>query len=208
MTSPAVLVTGVSSVGALNSELATIVRDLKASGTLVTVRNVMAHGETPKAVVERWFDENGYRDEEVTARASGDAPWGDEFIGDSRLHEAILSKTMGVRVGFDSSGRAGGSAAKGRKSMARGALLGLVFPPAMFAYAAPIVEGVLGTIAYLTLTFGVRSLPFLGDFVGYMFVLPLNFLCIFVGLAYVAVHTATGKRTALFLRGTSRDERR
>jgi len=183
-----------------NDELEKIVRGLRADGLPVTLENVMTRCELPRSTIARWLAERGtgVTDEDWSVRQGAAQEPG--YDSHESMGKALLDDAFHFKVGFDSS--VSGDATK-RKSLAKAALLGLLFPPAAFAYAAPLFEGTLFSIFYLLMTVGVQRIPYLGKLIGMTFVLPLNVIGLFLGIAYAAVHGANGKRTALFL-GRSR----
>jgi hypothetical protein len=200
-------------------EFAKIVREMQAAGTPLTVRNLMVRTELPRATVEDWLEElqgnaefvpkaepkpKASKDDEPARGAKvKDKPRAEDdesiFSRAKNLKEQVVGDVVKSQLGLD----AGEAKAKdgSKKSIATGAILGLIFPPAAFVYAAPVLEGVLATVIYLLLAIGVQKIPIVGGLLGIYVVLALNLLGAFMGLAYAFRYNRNGKRMPLLPKG-------
>jgi hypothetical protein len=195
-------------------EFAKIVREMQAAGTPLSVRNLMVRTELPRATVEAWLEELQSGAEFVpraeAKRADGDAKGAQVkdrasavdaveslFSKAKSLKDEVVGDVVKTQLGMESSESKAG---KDKKSIATGAILGLIFPPAMFAYAAPILEGIAASIVYLLVVIGVQKIPLIGTLIGMYVVLALNLLGAFLGLAYTFRYNRNGKRMPLLPR--------
>lgn len=203
-------------------EFAKIVREMQAAGAPLTVRNLMVRTELPRATVEQWLEELQSNAEFVPKAEAKKKPEpesgrgakvkdkdrADEdesiFSRAKVLKEQVVGDVVKSQLGLD----AGASKAKDaeKKSIATGAILGLIFPPAAFVYAAPVLEGVLATVIYLLLAIGVQKIPIVGGLLGIYVVLALNLLGAFMGLAYAFRYNRNGKRMPLLPKGGNEDQ--
>jgi hypothetical protein len=199
-------------------EFSKIVREMQAAGTPLTVRNLMVRTELPRATVEQWLEDlqsgadlvpkaepKRKPDEEPSRGArvkDKPRPSDDDesiFSRAKSLKDEVVGDVVKSQLGFEpKDAKANG---KDKKSIATGAILGLVFPPAAFAYAAPIVEGVLATVIYLAIAIGVQKIPIIGGLLGIYVVLALNLLGAAMGLAYAFRFNRNGKRMPLLPKG-------
>ena len=110
------------------------------------------------------------------------------------LKDEVVGDVVKTQLGMESSEA---KTARDKKSIATGAILGLIFPPAMFAYATPVLEAVAASIVYLLVVIGVQKIPLLGSLLGMYVVLALNLLGAFLGLAYTFRYNRNGQRMPL-----------
>ncbi len=199
-------------------EFSKIVREMQAAGTPLTVRNLMVRTELPRATVEQWLEDlqsgadlvpkaepkKKAEDEPARGARVKDKPRPSDddesiFSRAKSLKDEVVGDVVKSQLGFEpKDAKANG---KDKKSIATGAILGLVFPPAAFAYAAPIVEGVLATVIYLAIAIGVQKIPIIGGLLGIYVVLALNLLGAAMGLAYAFRFNRNGKRMPLLPKG-------
>ncbi len=197
-------------------EFAKIVREMQAAGTPLSVRNLMVRTELPRATVEAWLEELQSGAEfvpraepkkpaaeaqgaKVKERTAAEDAVDSIFSRAKSLKDEVVGDVVKTQLGMDSSDA---KSARDKKSIATGAILGLIFPPAMFAYAAPVLEGVAASIIYLLVVLGVQKIPLLGSLLGMYVVLALNLLGAFLGLAYTFRYNRNGKRMPLLPRSS------
>jgi hypothetical protein len=196
-------------------EFAKIVREMQAAGTPLTVRNLMLKTELPRATVEEWLEDlqSGAKlvpKAEPKVKPDDDKPGAKTkvkerdadgepgvFARASALKDQVVGEVVKSQLGFDNK-----SKDVEKKSLALSAILGLVFPPAMFAYAAPVIEAVIGSILYLVLALGVQKIPLVGGLLGIYVVLALNLLGALLGLGYAFRYNRNGKRMTLLPKST------
>ncbi len=204
-------------------EFAKVVKAMQAEGKPVTVRNLMIQTELPRATVEQWLedlqsgadlvpkaepkkkpaeepskgakvkDKKRDDDESIFSRASA---LKDEVVGD------VVKSQLGLE---DKSAKAD---EKNKKSIATGAIAGLLFPPAAFAYAAPVLEAILGATAYIAVAFVayyINKIPGLGQMITTPIFLVLHLAGAILGLAYAFRYNRNGKRMPLLPKSKSDD---
>lgn len=206
-------------------EFAKIVKEMQASGKPVTVRNLMVQTELPRATVEQWLEDlQGNADlvpkaQPKKAPVEDDAPrkkvkektrgeddesifsqvnaLKDQVVGD------VVKSQLGIKEKTDEQEDAN------KKSIATGAILGLLFPPAAFAYAAPILEGLLGGVIYFAFAFisyYIDKIPGLGRMITTPLFLALHLVGAAAGLAYAFRYNRNGKRMALLPKGGKKSD--
>lgn len=205
-------------------EFAKIVKEMQASGKPVTVRNLMVQTELPRATVEQWLEDlQGNADlvpkaEPKKAPAEQDAPRkkvkektrgeDDESIFSqvNALKDQVVGDVVKSQLGIKEKPEADDA---NKKSIATGAGLGLLFPPAAFAYAAPLLEGLLGSLIYIAVAFVsyyIDKIPGLGRMITTPLFLVLHLAGALAGLAYAFRYNRNGKRMALLPKGGSKKE--
>lgn len=208
-------------------EFAKIVREMQAQGTPLTVRNLMLKTELPRATVEEWLEDlqrgaklvpkaepkksdSDSDDDKSTAKSKGktkvkeredDSVDQGVFARANALKDQVVGEVVKSQLGFNKE-----SKDVEKKSLAVSTILGLIFPPAMFAYAAPVLEGVLGSIVYILLAFGVQKIPLVGGLLGIYVVLALNLIGALLGLGYAFRYNRNGKRMTLLPKSTKEEE--
>lgn len=180
----------------------------------------MIETELPRATVEEWLEDvqgnAGLVPKAEPKKVEADEPSKKKKVKEKSKDddESIFSRATALKdqvVGDVVKSQLGlkeQSAAKSedKKSIATGAILGLIFPPAAFAYAAPVLEGVVASVIYLVIALGVQKIPIIGGLLGIYVVLALNLLGAAMGLAYAFRYNRNGKRMALLPKGDKSDE--
>jgi len=193
---------------------------MQAEGKPVTVRNLMIQTELPRATVEQWLEDlqsgadlvpkaepkkKPAEEPSKGAKVKDKKRDDDEsiFSRASALKDEVVGDVVKSQLGFE--GKDAKATGNDKKSIATGAVLGLIFPPAAFAYAAPIVEGVIASVIYLAIAIGVQKIPIIGGLLGIYVVLALNLLGAAMGLAYAFRYNRNGKRMPLLPKSKSDD---
>jgi hypothetical protein len=205
-------------------EFAKIVKDMQASGKPLTVRNLMVQTELPRATVEQWLEDlQGNADlvpkaEPKKAPTEQDAPRkklkektrgeDDESIFSqvNALKDQVVGDVVKSQLGIKDKSEQDPT---NKKSIATGAILGLLFPPAAFAYAAPILEGLLGGVIYFAFAFisyYIDKIPGLGRMITTPLFLALHLVGAAAGLAYAFRYNRNGKRVPLLPKGRSKSD--
>jgi hypothetical protein len=202
-------------------EFAKVVKAMQAEGKPLTVRNLMIQTELPRATVEQWLEELQENADLVPKAEPKKKPeqaptkgakvkekvLGQEeesiFSRASALKDQVVGDVVKSQLGLDAKEKTAGDQ---KKSIATGAILGLIFPPAAFAYAAPLLEGILASVIYLAVAIGIQKIPIIGGLLGIYVVLALNLLGAFMGLAYAFRYNRNGKRMPLLPKGKDDDE--
>ncbi len=197
-------------------EFAKIVKEMQATGKPLTVRNLMVQTELPRATVEQWLEDlqgnadlvpkaepkKKAEDEPAPSKKVKEKSKSDDesiFSQVNALKDQVVGDVVKSQLGIKDQ-----EAAKeaNKKSIATGAILGLIFPPAAFIYAAPVLEGVLASVIYIVIGLGVTKIPIIGSLLGIYVVLALNLLGAAMGLAYTFRYNRNGKRMPLLPKGS------
>lgn len=159
--------------------------------------NLMVRTELPRAQIERWLDEM-QRDAKFTT-PDAEPPQRKNRDGKPHmlrrakaLEREIVSEVIKARLGVEQRTVQVG---KPRRSIKIGALLGLLFPPAGLAYAAPWKVTVMGSVIYLPLAWLSIKFAFLGTLFGLL--LPVHLFGAVLGAGYAWRFNRKGRRAPL-----------
>lgn len=205
-------------------EFAKIVKRMQDAGRPVTVRNLMIETELPRATVEEWLEDvqgnAGLVPKAEPKKVEADEPSkkkkvkekskdDDEsiFSRASALKDQVVGDVVKSQLGLKEESAA--SKGEDKKSIATGAILGAVFPPAAFAYAAPLLEGILASVIYIVIagaTYYIDKLPFIGKIFTTPVLLITHLLGLVMGLAYAFRYNRNGKRMPLLPKSSKGEE--
>lgn len=201
-------------------EFAKIVKAMQAEGKPVTVRNLMIQTELPRATVEQWLEDlQGNADlvpkaepkkkpaeEPAKGAKVKEKKRSDDddsiFSRASALKDEVVGDVVKSQLGLEDKA----AKADEKKSIATGAIAGLVFPPAAFVYAAPVLEAILGASAYIAVAFiayYINKIPGLGQMITTPILLVVHLAGAILGIAYAFRYNRNGKRMPLLPKGKS-----
>lgn len=204
-------------------EFAKIVQELQASGKPVTVRNLMVQTELPRATVEQWLEDlqsnaefvpkaqpkKASTDQDASRTKPKEKSRDDDdslFSKVNALKDQVVGDVVKSQLGLKDRSE---DSKTNKKSIVAGAILGLLFPPAGLAYAAPFLEGLLGGLIYFAIAFVsyyIDKIPGLGRMITTPLFLALHLIGAAAGLAYAFRFNRNGKRMALLPKGSKKDE--
>jgi hypothetical protein len=204
-------------------EFAKIVQELQASGKPVTVRNLMVQTELPRATVEQWLEDlqsnaelvpkaqpkKASNDQDASRTKPKEKSRDDDdslFSKVNALKDQVVGDVVKSQLGLKDRSE---DSKTNKKSIVAGAILGLLFPPAGLAYAAPFLEGLLGGLIYFAIAFVsyyIDKIPGLGRMITTPLFLALHLIGAAAGLAYAFRFNRNGKRMALLPKGSKKDE--
>lgn len=206
-------------------EFAKIVKAMQAEGKPVTVRNLMIQTELPRATVEQWLEDlQGNADlvpkaepkkkpaeEQAKGAKVKEKKRSDDddsiFSRATALKDEVVGDVVKSQLGLDDKNAK--ASEENKKSIATGAIAGLLFPPAAMAYAAPVVEGILASGVYLviaTIVIYFGKIPVIGDIFKTPVLFLLHLVGAILGLAYAFRYNRNGKRMPLLLKPKSKSD--